>query len=902
MNEINALLDNGEFEEALKQLESLPESAEVMACKGRTLGKLNQYEQARECATRALEIDPSCGDAHNTLAVVAASGGALPQALQHANSAVQSNPKEIRYLLTRATLLANIGETEAAVADLGTLEQFPEAPKFAPERAQVRAALGQIEQAQALLDKANPEVCSALAIAKASLVLAGRSGDLPGAAKASHQLARLRPKDSTGWMQTYQIYRAYGDNDSALACLEEGLGHLPGDEELGAYRTAVLLGLGRARDAFEMVVDWVKDGQSAASDHAASLEVLADNGYKSEVIALVDRCLPNSPKRSFDMIFRAVLCDEKREALKYWGQAFQTDPRAEVIYEVGVAMLQRGFLREAAASFQKATEMKPDFHEAFHNWGHCLQESGQLEEAIERYNAALKFEPELFDSYNNRGNCYRSLAQFELSLADHARARELAPGNPMPLQNRATTLIELRRMDEARADLEELVQIAPDSAPGFHLLGLVLYYDGQEADAQAFYERACELDPSFLERPYHLMIQRRVSGPQASSEEGPRQLDEEFLRQAADRVQMQLAAAGQHLPPLSEDEIGVLFTAVLAATLRALAVDGTLVLGPLYEQFSGISEVFEAHVPELKTAEEADDVMVGHMAAIIGANFPHHLPEMEDKLQFVSGLASIIRVCVDALKGESASLSGVNWNERAREFDRIVTELGVAELPFRYDLNQGQYFWMEGDQAVALAEIQVIGTYSELGRSFLSGWANPGAGGGGAWPDPLPDIPDEINELDLQNAWQVAATIAEDLGVEFLQSVSTGQLKMFLGFSNIRRAGEGDGFSGATQEDARGDTLRKIATIREQLEGRSMTPVELAELCRDFAGRMESSAADLYRDTPVARQLVTSAQVFHQLSKALREKELFMRTEPGLPPEVAQRLLAQLEELNSRWM
>jgi tetratricopeptide (TPR) repeat protein len=59
----------------------------------------------------------------------------------------------------------------------------------------------------------------------------------------------------------------------------------------------------------------------------------------------------------------------------------------------------------------------------------------------------------------------------------------------------ARALYDANRPLEARSSLERAVEVAPDYAPAYLLLGELHQADGRNADARAAYERFLELEP-----------------------------------------------------------------------------------------------------------------------------------------------------------------------------------------------------------------------------------------------------------------------------------------------------------------------------------------------------------------------------------------------------------------------
>ncbi|MEA5614969.1 tetratricopeptide repeat protein, partial [Nodularia spumigena] len=60
---------------------------------------------------------------------------------------------------------------------------------------------------------------------------------------------------------------------------------------------------------------------------------------------------------------------------------------------------------EAVASYDRALEFKPDYHQAWNNRGYALRNLGRYEEAIASFDKALEIKPDYHQAWYNRGNC-----------------------------------------------------------------------------------------------------------------------------------------------------------------------------------------------------------------------------------------------------------------------------------------------------------------------------------------------------------------------------------------------------------------------------------------------------------------------------------------------------------------
>ena len=72
---------------------------------------------------------------------------------------------------------------------------------------------------------------------------------------------------------------------------------------------------------------------------------------------------------------------------------------AELNYNIGVLLQQSNLQEDAARSYRRATEEKPEFAEALLNLGHALEALGQEEEARGCWQQAVQAKPELAEKY-----------------------------------------------------------------------------------------------------------------------------------------------------------------------------------------------------------------------------------------------------------------------------------------------------------------------------------------------------------------------------------------------------------------------------------------------------------------------------------------------------------------------
>ena len=134
----------------------------------------------------------------------------------------------------------------------------------------------------------------------------------------------------------------------------------------------------------------------------------------------------------------------------------------------GNAHYTKGEYERSAQCYEKATQLRPEFHEAWSNWGLALADQGKtkdgggadslFQQAGEKYEVALGIKPDFANAYFNRA-CLRSLTgRPPDALADLKRAIDLDP----KYRDMAKTDPDFESL-RSDTDFRKLVGLEPDS-------------------------------------------------------------------------------------------------------------------------------------------------------------------------------------------------------------------------------------------------------------------------------------------------------------------------------------------------------------------------------------------------------------------------------------------------------
>ena len=188
-----------------------------------------------------------------------------------------------------------------------------------------------------------------------------------------------------------------------------------------------------------------------------------------------------------------------------WNDVLDTAPHnARAHYGLGVAVADRGDLRQAAIHYDRALEIAPDYVDVIANLADLRIKEGKLGEALDHYRRALEIAPDFARAHNNLGNLLTSQGD-HAGAADHFRhALRIDPRFSEAHNNLGNFLEHEGRLDEAATHYQEAIRFKPDHVEAHTNLGVVLQQQGDLAQAVVHYEHSLALRPGFAEAHLNL--------------------------------------------------------------------------------------------------------------------------------------------------------------------------------------------------------------------------------------------------------------------------------------------------------------------------------------------------------------------------------------------------------------
>ncbi len=177
-------------------------------------------------------------------------------------------------------------------------------------------------------------------------------------------------------------------------------------------------------------------------------------------------------------------------------------------YNKGVDAFQNNEFQTAVDNFVFASKVMPEDTSAIVNAAYAAHNGELFEQAVESYSAAIERGASSPDLYYNQINILISgLKDNEGALALIDKALIAMPNDPNLTKQRISLLIQLEKVDEAKADLNKAIDNEPDNADLYFTLGILLGETKDYAGAKEAYQKAIAIDPDHYGANFNLGVE-----------------------------------------------------------------------------------------------------------------------------------------------------------------------------------------------------------------------------------------------------------------------------------------------------------------------------------------------------------------------------------------------------------
>ena len=196
-----------------------------------------------------------------------------------------------------------------------------------------------------------------------------------------------------------------------------------------------------------------------------------------------------------------------------WTYNVGLNPGAWAAYNnLGNALFDEGRFQDAAAAYEAALRVHPDYPEAHNNVANILAESGRPEEAYAHYQAALRIKPDYGQALNGLANLLFQTGHTAEAVEKLESLVRIRPDFAEAQNNLGNILFQMGRYPEAEQRLREALRARPAYAQAHNNLGNVMVRTGRLESALAEYTEALGEDPGYPEALNNLGNAQMMAG------------------------------------------------------------------------------------------------------------------------------------------------------------------------------------------------------------------------------------------------------------------------------------------------------------------------------------------------------------------------------------------------------
>jgi tetratricopeptide (TPR) repeat protein len=229
---------------------------------------------------------------------------------------------------------------------------------------------------------------------------------------------------------------------------------------------------------------------------------------------------------------RAIALGNRGAALKFVGRydtamadftvAIGLDPRnPQYFCQRGDVLRKKRAFKDAIADYTAALTRAPGSLCAYQGRAQAYLAQGSTQQALADVAKGLRAKPGSLQLLFVRGRANKQAKLYDAAVADFSQALASKPQGSLRSKDRATiyseralALLMLNRPDDARADVNEALRIAPDSASAIAAMGSIDEQLGRKTEAAASYSRALAIKPDLEDAKHGL---ERLALPQVTT-------------------------------------------------------------------------------------------------------------------------------------------------------------------------------------------------------------------------------------------------------------------------------------------------------------------------------------------------------------------------------------------------
>jgi tetratricopeptide (TPR) repeat protein len=169
----------------------------------------------------------------------------------------------------------------------------------------------------------------------------------------------------------------------------------------------------------------------------------------------------------------------------------------EAFYNLGTLYLRKNDFTSARDALEKTIKLRPDYPEAWNNLGMLAAQQNQPDEAIRNFEQSLALRPDYTIALLNLGNLYRRQGSLEKAQELLSRALSIAPDDPEANYSIAMLYAGQGQQQRAIQSLRHAIDLRPDYPEALNNLGVLLVRSQQYAEAETQFQTCIRVAPNF---------------------------------------------------------------------------------------------------------------------------------------------------------------------------------------------------------------------------------------------------------------------------------------------------------------------------------------------------------------------------------------------------------------------
>jgi len=224
------------------------------------------------------------------------------------------------------------------------------------------------------------------------------------------------------------------------------------------------------------------------------------------------------PLKQLQPIITLFTQGQLQQTLSAATQMLESFPNSVILYNI-IGSSNAGLMQFDAAinSYKQALKIKPDYAEVYYNMGIALRDKGDPEAAIDSYKQALKIKPDYAEAYNNMGNALKDKRSSVAAIDSYKQALKIKPDYAEAYYNMGSTLDEIGELEAAIDSYKQAIKVKPDYADAYNNMGSALRDKGDPEAAIDSYKQALKIKPDYAEAYYNMGISLNDKGDTESA-------------------------------------------------------------------------------------------------------------------------------------------------------------------------------------------------------------------------------------------------------------------------------------------------------------------------------------------------------------------------------------------------